>query len=77
MAITESDLRAQADAALSAVLTQIAAGKTVTEWREGSIHVKRDTPAELIKALKAIRDSLDPGDPEQRQASVWMFRGAV
>lgn len=67
----------QVDAAITAVLDKIAAGQTVTEWREGAIQVKRDTPAELLRALRDMRAALSDDEQTGRCASVCMTRGVV
>lgn len=74
---TESELRASVDSAISAVVAKIAAGQTITEWKEGSIHVKRSSPEELLRALKTMRDALSDDAGTGRCASVGMYRGPV
>lgn len=74
---TESELRSAVDSAISNVLTKIAAGEIVTEYREGPLSVKRDSPAELLKALREMRSALSVDDGQGRRASVAMVRGAV
>ena len=73
----DSTLYDAVTAAIAQVVSDIAAGKNVTEWREGTIVVKRESPSELLKALRTIRDGLSPGSSGSgRSASVGFSYGA-
>lgn len=74
---TESDLRTAVDTAIAKVLAKIASGQTITEYNEDGLRVKRDSPAELLKALKEMRSALSADDDAPRCARVATFSGAL
>ena len=74
---TSTELLAQIDNAIATVTLAIVNGKTITEWKEGSISVKRESPAELLRALRDLRTTLSADDGSGRSASVGVCHGAV
>lgn len=74
---TDSDLVTAINTAISTVLANIAQGKLVTEYREGAISVKRESPAALLQALKDMKAAVSNDSGTGRCASVGVFRGAV
>lgn len=53
---TDAEIVAQLDAAILNVTTKIAAGDAITEYWEGEVKVKKESPAELLKTLRTMRD---------------------
>lgn len=72
---TDSTLLDSVNAGIAKVLEGIAAGKFITEFREGGVHVKKANPHELLAALRLMRAELSGGAVD-RSADVGSFRGA-
>ena len=74
---TVSEMVTLLDSAISAVLTDLAAGKFVTEYNEGPIRVKKESPTDLLKELRAQRDAFMAEADTQRRPGVCSFGGAM
>lgn len=70
-----SDLLTSCDSAIARVLTALAAGDDLTEINEGPIRIKRESPAELLKALRSLRQELQAETDTDRRAGVCFYGG--
>lgn len=73
---TDAEILTSIKAGIAAVTAQIAAGNWIIEYREGPVHVKKASPAELLAALEELRGTYE-ARTEDRAPSVSCFRGAV
>ena len=72
---TDSSLLTQINTAIEAVVAGLAAGKFITEYREGGVQIKKANPQELLAELRKCKQELE-GATAERYAGVSTFRGA-
>lgn len=73
---TNAELLTSVNNGIAAVLSELAAGNPIVEWREGGVWVKKNTTHELLAELRRWKADLE-GATATRFASVATFGGSV
>lgn len=73
---TDAEYLAALKTARSAVVAKLAGGQAITEYAEGGVRIKKESPAALLKAIDEQIRLIEPR-VETREAGVGCFRGAV
>jgi hypothetical protein len=76
VATSDAQILESIRAGIAAVTAQIAAGNWIVEYREGPLHVKKESPTALLDTLESMRAQYE-ARTEDRSASVATFRGAI
>ena len=72
---SDSSILDSINAGIAKVLEAIAAGDWLTEWKEGPLSVKKESPAALLRTLQDMAAAYE-ATTETRSAGVAISRGA-
>ena len=74
---TSAEILASIDTGIATVLSAIASGNSITEYEEGPVRVKRNSPSELLAALRAMRREFAPAATTDRRGAAAFYGGRL
>jgi hypothetical protein len=77
---TSSTILTQIDTAITAVTLKFSSGQYITEYREGGLHVKKESPVALLAELRRLRAEYAAAvamESGERGGAVGCFGGSV
>lgn len=74
---TPAEILAAIDTGIATVLSKIASGDTITEYEEGPVRVKKNSPSELLAALRAMRAEFAHASATDRRGASAFYGGRL